>query len=466
MDRERIDASEEPPGESPRGIGLAPVRPPLSLGGHARATLRLAFPVMVARAGMLMLVAVDIAMTGHAGVAELAHYSLATAPQVPLVLVGIGLMMGTGVLAAQAEGAGRARECGAVWRIGLAHGAGAGALLMLLFQLGEPFLALTGQSPDNARGGGAVLAMFGWGAPALLLYVATAFFLEAIGRPMPGMVVSLFANALNFGLNWLFIYGNWGAPAMGAEGAALATSIVRWCMFAAIAGYALARVDARAYGVRGPIPDAGTIGRRLRRIGYPMGLSHGLEAAAFSTMILFAGVLGTVQAAAYMVAMNLVSLVFMCSLGFAAAASVRVANAVGRGHRADVLRAGWVAAGLATLMLLVIGALVHAWPERVAAIYSDDPAVLSLAGATVAVAAFVFVPDGLQTILMGAVRGTGHVWPATLRYLVAFWLIMTPLGYLLGVHWAGGPPALMASVLAGCATASVLLGTRFHAATR
>ncbi|NIR30949.1 MAG: MATE family efflux transporter [Gammaproteobacteria bacterium] len=439
---------------------------PLTLSEHAGATLRLAFPVMVARAGLLVLVAVDTAMTGHVSGVELAYYSLATAPQVPMLLVGIGLMMGTAVLAAQADGAGHATECGAIWRVALAHAAVVGAVLLLLCQLGEEFLALTGQSADNARGGGRVLAMFGWGAPALLLYVATTFFLEGIHRPLPGVVVMVFANLINVGLNWVFIYGHWGAPAMGAEGAALATSMVRWFMFAAISGYVLVRIAPQGYGVRAPIRDAGNIGRSLRRIGYPMGLSHGLESAAFSAMILFAGLLGATQAAAYMIAMNVVSLVFMCSIGFAAAASVRVANAVGRGAHTDVRRAGWVAAALAAVMLLFIGVLVRGVPDAIAVAFTDDPEVLPLAVATVRVAALVLLPDGLQAILMGAVRGTGHVWPATLRYLLAFWLVMTPLGYVLGVRWEGGAPALMTSVMVGCIAATLLLGARFRAVTR
>ncbi len=452
--------------ETEGALWYPPPPAPLALGEHARATLRLAFPVMVSRVGLLLVAAVDTAMTGHASGVQLGYYSLASAPQFPILLVGIGLLMGAAVLTAQAEGAGHATECGAIWRVALAHAAVVGVLLLLLCQLGEGFLALTGQSADNARGGGRVLAMFGWGVPALLLYVATTFFLEGIHRPLPGVVVMFFANLLNAALNWVLIFGHWGAPPMGAEGAALATSIVRWFMFTAIAGYVLVRIAPRGYGVREPIRDAADIGRRLRRIGYPMGLSHGLESAAFSAMILFAGLLGATQAAALMVGMNVASLVFMCSIGFAAAASVRVANALGRGAHADVRRAGWVAAALAAVILTVIGVLVGAAPDTLAGVFTDDPAVLPLAVATVSVAALVLLPDGLQAILMGAVRGTGHVWPATLRYLIAFWLVMTPLGYILGVRWEGGAPALMFSVMVGCIVATVLLGARFRALTR
>lgn len=448
-------------------LPVLPARPPGdTLAGHAGATLRLALPVMVARLGLLLLVTVDTAMTGHAGGLELAYYGIATAPQVPMLLVGIGLLISVPVLTAQADGAGRPAECGAVWRVGLRHAAVCGLLLTVLCQLGEPFLRLIGQPPELARGGAAVLAMFGWGLPGALLYSATAFFLEAINRATPGMVIMLCANVLNAALNWLLIYGHAGLPAMGAEGAALATTLVRWFMFAALAGYALLRLDHRHWGLAGAIPDARAIGRRLRRIGYPMALSHGLETSAFSAMVLFAGLLGPEHVAGYQIAMNLVALVFMCSIGIATAGSVRIAGALGRRDAPNARRAGWVALGLALLMLGSVSAGFHAHAAWLASIYTDDAALLAVAVPTIGVAALVIVPDGAQSVLIGALRGVADVWPATLRYLVSFWLVMTPLGYLLGVHWGGGAPGLMQGVLVGCLAAALSLGARFHSVAK
>ena len=447
-------------------VFVAQRAPARTLTEHIGHTLRLALPVMVARAGILVLVAVDTAMTGHAGAVELAYYGLAMAPQMPMLLVGIGLLMGTVVMTAQAVGAERPAECGAVWRVAVVHAAALGIVFMALCQGGEWFLALVGQMPDLARGGGRVLAMFGWGMPAMLLYAATTFFLEGINRPTPGMVVMLLANLLNFGLNWLFIYGHWGLPAMGAEGAALATTIVRWFMFLALAAYALARLDHRHYGLRGWFAGARGIGGRLRRIGYPMGLAHGLETSAFSTLILFAGILGPTQVAGYQVAMNLLALVFMFAIGLATAASVRVGNAVGRRDQPGMRRAGWVAVGLAAMVVALFGVILRAVPGLLAAVYGDDPAVAAVAVPAIGVVAFVVVFDGVQGVLMGALRGLAEVWLPVLLYLVSFWLVMAPLGYFLGVVLGGGAPALMTAVGVGCAVAAVTLAVRFHAVSR
>ncbi len=444
----------------------APRPPAGTLREHVRRTLGFALPVMVARAGLLVLVAVDIAMTGRAGAVELAYYGLAMAPQVPMMLVGIGMLMGTVVLTAQAEGAGSPAECGAVWRVALVHAAALGVLFMASCQGGEWFLAVTGQAPDLARGGGSVLAMFGWGMPAILLYSATTFFLEGINRPAAGMVVMVFANLLNFALNWMLIYGNAGAPAMGADGAALATTIVRWFMFLVLVAYALTRIDRMRYGVHGAIVDARALARRLRRIGYPMGLGLGLETSAFATLTLFAGLMGPTQVAAYQVAMNLVALAFMCAIGFATAASVRVGNAVGRRDPGGVRRAGWVALGLAVATLAAFGLVFRSIPDALVGVYTSEPAVIAVAIPAVVVAGLILVLDGGQAVLMGALRGAADVWPATALYFAAFWLLMVPTGYLLGVVREGGAPALMAAVGVGCGAAVVALALRFHVVSR
>ena len=438
-----------------------------SLGGHIGRTLALALPVTLSRVGMLALVIVDTVMTGRLGADELAYYALGSAILMPMMMVGVGILLGTVVLTAQAIGADDAAECGGVWRVSMIHGALFGGVALLLCFGGEWFLLTAGQAPELARGAGEVMLMFSFSMPAMMLYFATSFFLEGINRPLPGAVVILFANALNGGLNWFFIYGAGGWPtAMGAEGAALATSIVRWAMVAALAAYCLIRLDSRHYGIRGPIANARKIGRRLRRIGYPMGLGTALESTSFTAMMLFAGLLGATHIAGFQIAMNLLAFAFMFSIGFATVASVRVGNAVGRRDQPGLRAAGWVSVGLAALVLTLVAAVYAFAAEGFATIYTSDPEVLALAVPAILLTAIVLIPDGIQGVLGGALRGAADVWPATLLYVIAFWFVMVPLGYYLGVVQRGGATGLMTSVLAGTIVAAVTLGLRFHLISR
>ena len=441
---------------------IHPADRPHTLRAHLRETVRLAFPVMLARLGVLTIVTMDTAMSGHASGDDLAWYAVAIAPQIPLMLVGIGLLMGTIVMTAQAVGAGHPERCGAIWRTALAHGAVAGAMMAVACAFGESFLLATGQPEDIAAGGGRVLAALGFGLPGMLLYVATTFFLEGIGRPVPGMVIIIGANVLNVGLNWLLIFGHGGLPALGAEGAAIATSIVRWCMFAAAALYVLRSVDRRRFGITAASDPGERLGPRIRRIGLPMGVAHGLEASAFGAMTLIAGLLGAAEVGGYSIPMNLLALTFMGAIGLATAASVRVGNAVGRGDPAGVRWAGWVAVGVAVVYLAggaVVFLLAPAW---LTALYTADAAVLAIAVPTMVVCAIAAIPDGVQAVLMGALRGASDVWPATFLYVFSFWIVMVPLGYWLAVHRTMGAFGLMAAVAVGASVAAVLLGWRFR----
>ena len=193
--------------------------------------------------------------------------------------------------------------------------------------------------------------------------------------------------------------------------------------------------------------------------------ASGMEATAFSSMTLFAGLLGAVEVSGYLVAMNLVATAFMGAIGFATAASVRVGNAVGRQDAFGTRAAGWIAAGAAAAVLTVLGIAFFAFPGALTAIYASDPGITAVAVPTLLVASLVLVPDGVQAVLMGALRGIADVWPATVLYFVSFWLVMVPCGYYLGVR-GGGAPALMQAILIGCVLASLLLGWRFHAVSR
>ncbi len=157
-------------------------RPPipgrLPLSQHMIRHLRLAVPVMLARAGLFVMISVDSIMTGRAGAATLAHYAINLAPQVTLLVLGIGLLVGTVVLTAQADGAGRSSDCGPIWTTSLWIAAVLGAASGVVLLWGEPILLLFGQGPELARGGGRALLMAAGGMPTLIY--AVSFWVVAV----------------------------------------------------------------------------------------------------------------------------------------------------------------------------------------------------------------------------------------------------------------------------------------------
>ncbi len=436
------------------------------LGWQIRRTLGLALPVMGARLGLMLMVTLDSIMAGQAGGAALAHYGIALAPHIFLLVVGIGFLVGTVVLVGQADGAGEPERCGAVWHgaLGLALVLGLAAAGVMAF--GETVLALLGQSPAMAAGGGAALHAFAPGMPAILLYLATSFLAEGIGRPHAGMLIALGANLPNAALNWVFIGGHLGAPEMGAAGAALATSIARWLMLAALVAYVLTLHDRERYA----LVSAGQVTRRtlgrLVRLGAPLAVATGLESGAFTMLAVFAGWLGTTSMAAYQACINVVSFTFMMAIGLSTATSVRAANAVGRGDRPGLALAGWLGMALAGALMLAIGLVVLWQRDLIAGLYSDAPDVLALARAGMVLVAAVLVFDGLQATLMGAHRGAADVVVPTTLQGIAFWGLGVPAAYTLGVHQGLGVPGLLGGLALALTAASTFLTLRFRLVSR
>jgi MATE family multidrug resistance protein len=443
-----------------------PARPPATtIGEHVARTLALAVPVMLARCGLVIMISVGIIMAGHAGPYEQAYIAAAMPIHMVVIVIGIGLMLGVSVLSAQADGAGRPGDCGRIWRLGMIVGGLLGVAFSLLMLWGQSLLTLFGMEAGLAAGGGRVLWLYAIGLPPMVMYVATSSFLESVGRPAPGMYVSLLANVLNLPLCWIFVFGKFGAPAMGAEGAALALSATRWCMLAAIVGLVARLPQGDRYGVRAPLGEYWPTVKKLFRVGGPLALATGLEAVAFAATQTFASWMGPEPVAVFQDALNLNALVFMLAIGVATGTSVRVANAVGRGDQASIRMAGWVGPGLVVAITGVVAVGIAVWAEEIAALYTGNPAVRTILVPVLLIVAWVSVLDGLQAVLMGSTRGTADTVVPTLLQAVSFWVIMVPLtfgAYSLGLGVAG----LFYGIGIAVAAASLFLAVRFHMLTR
>jgi len=432
---------------------------------HVRGTLTLAWPVMLARAGLLVMAMVDAAMIGRVSGAGLAYYGLAMAPFLFCMLTGIGFLIGTVVLVAQAHGEDDEARCGLIWRLSLVLATGYAAAAAAVLLGGPAVLRLMGQEETLALEAGAVLRALALGLWPMLLFTATSLYLEGLGRPRPGMVVMLAANLLNGALNALFLFGWWGLPEGGAAEAALATSLTRLAMAATLIAFVLAVAPPAAPGRRlwrGARAQTG----KLLRLGLPLAAANALESGAFTAMSMFAGWLGTIAAAAYLICLNFSALVYMLAIGLGTATAVRVGNAIGRRTSGDVPLAGWVGTGLGLAIMAAIAPLVLTLRPEIARFYTGDAAVVARAVPALAIVAFFLFADASQGILMGALRGAGDVWLPLGIQVVAYVGIAIPLGWSLAFVLTLDIEGLILGLFAGLATAAVLLGLRFHRLAR
>jgi MATE family multidrug resistance protein len=201
-------------------------------------------------------------------------------------------------------------------------------------------------------------------------------------------------------------------------------------------------------------------------LGLPVALSVVFETGAFSGAAVMAGWLGATQLAAYQLSNNVISFLYMISLGLATAAAVRVGNASGSGDRGGIATAGWTAVGLAFFVMLAIGLAIALFRLDVVALYTADPDVAAAAAPALSLLCFLVIFDSTQAVLMGALRGAGDVLVPTATYALAFGGCAIPLCYYFGYLKNGSTTGLVMSLIAGLVVAALLLGLRFFAIAR
>jgi MATE family multidrug resistance protein len=429
---------------------------------HSAELGRLAVPVVASRAGILTLALADTVMLGPLGAEEVGHYGLGTSAFVFLLVCGIGLMFGTMVETSHLRGEGRLVDTGAVWRRALPYAAilaGAGFVLTLF---AEHYFLATGQSPDLSREAATVTRIQGIGLIPMLLYICTNMYLEAMGRPMPGMIAVWGANILNIPLNLWLIDGGLGVD--GADGAALATTLCRVGMMVYVVGYVWYLGGRQEWGIRTrPVPGWIVGGRTARRHGYAAGPAYAAESGAYHVMHIFAGWMAASELASFSVNMNLLAMIFMISLGIASATAVRVGVAHGRRDWPDRALAGWTGVFWVMLMLTPFALVLYLMPmETMSVVYRiTDPVLLAvMAPATMLVGA-AMIMDGAQFTLGNSLRATGDAWVPTLLNFLGFVVFMIPAAYWLGIVLDRGAAGLYEGILLASGVVMTILALRW-----
>lgn len=395
------------------------------------ALLKLAAPIVVIQVGLMLMGVVDTMMVGQVSAAALAAVALGNLYFFVTSMFGFGVLLALDPIVAQALGA---RDDLAVAR-GLQRGLVLAALLALPLSLVlltvEPVLTLVGQPPSVIPDAAGYVYRNVPSVLPLLAFVVLRQTLQAHRNTRPIVVTIVLANVLNAVLNYVWIFGHLGFPAMGVQGSAWATSVSRW--FMAVSLLVLGWAELERY-LRRPAPnvlDRRALGRMLR-LGMPIGGQMVVEMGAFGTVALLMGWLGVVQVAAHQVAINLASLTFMVPLGVSSAAAVVIGHAVGRGDAESVRRSTLAALCVGAGFMSLTAVLLIGVPELLAGLYTRDAAVLALAVTLLPIAGLFQVFDGLQVVSIGLLRGLGDTRVPMLVGALGFWCIGMPVSLWLG----------------------------------
>ena len=392
----------------------------------------LATPVVVAEIGWVAMGLVDTLMVGPLGPEAIGAVGVGSSVFIGVVIFAMGLLLGLDTLVSHAYGAGRVDDCHR-W---LVHGTLLSLLIALPFTL--VVIALSrlmgrwGLDPTVLRLAQPYLHILAWSVLPLVLYATFRRYLQGMGAVRPVMIALVMANITNVIMNWVLIYGKFGAPAMGTRGSAWATVLSRVAMAAFLLGTIVRRERGRRPGLfETSLAIDFTWMRRLIALGLPAASQLTLEVGVFAASTALAGRLAPIALAAHQIAINIAALSFMVPLGVSSAGAVRVGHALGRRDTAGAERAGWTAILIGALFMACTAALFLLIPRILIGAFSRDEGVLQLGAGLLAVAALFQLFDGIQGVATGVLRGLGDTRTAMLWNLVGHWFIGLPSGYAL-----------------------------------
>ena len=437
-----------------------------------RYNLHLATPVILGMLGHSFVAFADNVMVGQLGTAELAAVSLGNSFVFIAMSLGIGFSTAITPLVAEADGARDQPEGRRVLQHGLVLCALLGIALFGLVLLSKPLMYLMDQPDEVVALAIPYLDLVAFSLIPLIIFQAFKQFSEGLSRTKYPMYATVLANVINIVLNYLLIFGALGFPKLGIVGAAIGTLVSRVGMLFFLWYLIKKRPVFSEYVNR--LRFRHIEKRMLRKIvnlGFPSALQMFFEVAIFTAAIWLSGVLGKNPQAANQIALNLSSMTFMFGMGLGVAAMIRVGNQKGLRDYPELRRVATSIFLMTLLLEVVFAALFLLGRNLLPTIYldtqdlsnqADNMEVLAIAARLLLVAAFFQISDGIQVVVLGALRGLQDVRIPTLITFVAYWLIGFPISYYLGLYTPLKSTGIWIGLLVGLTASSIMLYLRFR----
>ncbi|MEZ5534635.1 MAG: MATE family efflux transporter [Thiolinea sp.] len=453
QDTDKTDRTGKAVGAQPRWLDLDEIRQ----------IFLLAFPLILAQVVQMAMGVIDTVMAGRIDALALAAIALGSGIWAFAMLCGVGLMLALPPTISQHIGANNHRLIREELRQGIWLALMVSVVLMLLMFLIAQSLSLLGVQEEIIPEVKEYLFWVGWSMPFTCLYMVPRAFNESMGNTLPMLWVWLALLPLNALGNYIFMFGHFGFPALGAPGAGLATGIIQTLALVLLVIYTLKAPRYRSYDLarRMTLPDWQHVGR-LFNLGFPVCISLAMEAGMFMVSTLLMGRFGAEIVAGHQIALNVASITFMVPLGIAQALTVRVGRAIGAGNMAAARHRGQLGIVMCGGLMLVSGICLWLFGSFIAALYSPDQAVVAIAAHFLVFAAFFQLGDGLQVGASGVLRGYKDTRIPMVINSITYWLVGLASGVYLSLYTPLGADGLWLGIVIGLFTTAIILNLRFY----
>ena len=394
--------------------------------------LRLSAPMIATQFFIMGMGFVDTAMSGQYSSLDLAGVAIGGVILWPLFMLFAGVLTALTPMVSQHVGGGRRLAVGALIQQGIWVAMIFGLLLFLLVRISEPLLILFDVAPEAVSIAMAYLKAASWGCPAVMLYVTLRYACEGLGQTLLPMLIAGTTLPINAGLNYVLIYGLFGAPELGGEGCGWATAITMWFELGVML-LVIRRPWLRNTGLFERVlkPKLAPI-KSILQIGLPIGMTMFLEMTVFSLVSLLVGSIGIAAIGANTIGGNLNWFVFVIPMALGSAASIRVGYHVGAKDYARAAKVARLSVLISATYAFLASLVLVLGREVLPRIYTSDPAVLVLtAEVLLIVAAYQFF-DCTQATIIGALRGYKDTQYPMIISIIGYWLIALPVGTILG----------------------------------
>jgi MATE family multidrug resistance protein len=427
--------------------------------------LKLSIPLFIAQFAQMAMGFVDTIMAGGVSAYDMAAVSIASSLWLPCILFGVGVLMALIPLTAQAHGANNLEEIPVTGQQGL--------YLALLLSI--PIIAILYNAgaivgymeiePKLQRITTHYLYAVLPAVPAFLLFQALRNYIEGLSLTKPAMVIGFIGLLVNIPLNWIFVYGKFGMPAMGGVGCGVATTLVYWFMLFALVGYVYFTKKLAQYPLFKNIakPNFKHL-TSISKLGLPVAVAMFFEVTIFAGIAVLVAPLGALVVASHQIAMNFSSMVFMLPMSIASAVSIRVGFNLGQKNNRGAKVATYAGLSVGLGLSVITALLTIIFKEDIAMLYTDNQEVIELALTLMFFAALYQCVDAIQVVAAGALRGYKEMTAIFTRTFIAYWVVGLPLGYVLAmtdlIIEPLGAKGFWIGISMGLLVAAILLGQR------
>ena len=430
----------------------------------------LGVPIILTQLSQMGIAVIDSIMAGRVSPVDLAGVALGGNFYFPPVVLLSGIAMAVTPMVSQMHGAGEEARGGALVRQALWIAVGGGLIAMALMQFGEAGYRLIGVDEAAIPIATAYLTYMSFGVVPTLAFFVLRYLCEGLSWTTPSMVVAFGGLALKLPLNYLFVYGGFGIPAMGGAGCGASTAIIMWLqLFAMIFIVRYSRVQRAGAFSRFSLPDPAIIWR-LVKLGLPIGVTMFFEGTVFSIVTLLIGRIGVEAVAAHQVVFNVGSVTSMIPVALGVAATIRAGYNVGSKDYPAARRSVYVALGAALTFAFMAASVLLLLRDTIAGVYTTDTGVLASASALLIILALYQFVDDTQTTAIGCLRGYKDVRIPMIIVLCSHWGIGIPVGSVLGYGLFGVEPwgvsGFWWGLITGFGIATVSLNTRLAILSR